>query len=267
MGNQYGRGLRARHDAHLGRGDGGESAFRADHHLGEIRRRVGDELVQVVTAHPAQQLRVALQHRVAVVLSDVQHVAIDTGFQGVLTDDLLNHRLLDRLEQRRAGIGKHDLELKHVVDRLAVENGSRPGRVVADHAADGGAAAGRGIGPEQKSVRPQVGIELVLHHARLHPRPMFLGVQFQHLVHVIGHVEDDRPAHGLAGERRAAAARQHRNAVLTGHSHRRLHVIGVPGYHHPERLDLVNAGVGAVQHAAEGVEAHLPVEVFLQVPA
>ena len=116
-------------------------------------------------------------------------------------------------------------------------------------------------------MRPQVGIELVLHHARLHPRPVFFGIQFQYLMHVIGHVENDRPADGLPGERRAAAARQHRNAMLPGHAHRRLDVIGVAGYHHPQRLDLVNTGVGAVQQAAERVETHLTVEVFLQVPA
>ena len=108
-------------------------------------------------------------------------------------------------------------------------------------------------------MRPQVGVELVLHHARLHPRPVLLGVQLQHLVHVVGHVHDDRPAHGLAGESRAAAARQHRYPVLARHTHGRLDVVGVPGYHHPQRLDLVNAGIGAVQHAAERVETHLPI--------
>ena len=224
--------LRARHDAYLGRRNRRQGTLGADDHFGQIDGRVGDELVQVVAAHTAQQFGVAFEHRVPVVLGNLQHAPVDAGFQGAVTQNFLDRRLLHGLEQGRAAIGKHDLELEDVVNGLAVQNRARAGRVVADHAANGCPAAGRRVRTEQEAVRPQVGIELVLHHAGLYPRPVLLGVQFQHLMHVVGHVHDDRPPHALTGEGRAAAARQHRYPVAARHAYGCLDVIGMPGYHH-----------------------------------
>ena len=85
---------------------------------------------------------------------------------------------MQRAERGRAAVGQDHVERDHVVDRLAVPDRTRAGRVVADHAADVRAAAGGHVGPELQSVLRGRGIELVEHDAGLHARGARLGIDF-----------------------------------------------------------------------------------------
>ncbi len=84
------------------------------------------------------------------------------------------------------------------------------------------------------------------------------------LVHVLGAIEHQGAAHGLAALRGAAAARQHRDAGLARDLQRRRHVLLVARHHHADGLDLVDRGIGAVAAAARGVEQHLAPERALE---
>src|SRR5262249_40425668 len=59
-----------------------------------------------------------------------------------------------------------------------------------------------------------------------------------------------------------------RNAHLGAHLHGRLDIVGAFWDHYAERLDLINAGVGAVDFARRIIEPHLagdvPAKVLLQ---
>ena len=66
--------------------------------------------------------------------------------------------------------------------------------------------------------------------------------------------------HALAGEARAAAARQDRHAELGADRDRRGDVVGVAREADAERLDRVRARVLRVEMARVGVEADLAVE-------
>ena len=68
---------------------------------------------------------------------------------------------------------------------------------------------------------------------------------------------DQRAADRLAALRGAAAARQHRHALLARDRERRLDVVRVARHDDADRLDLVDRRVGAVAAAREGVEQHL----------
>ena len=46
---------------------------------------------------------------------------------------------------------------------------------------------------------------MVLHQSWLNARPFLIGVQFDHMVHVLGKIEHQGFAHGLTGEAGAAA--------------------------------------------------------------
>ena len=107
-----------------------------------------------------------------------------------------------------------------MVDRLAIDNGVRAGRVIAGHAADGGAIAGGGVRAEEKSQRAQVGIEFILDDARLDARPTLVGVHLQDLIHVLREIHHHGMPHRLPGQAGAAAAWQHRDLVATGDVHR-----------------------------------------------
>ena len=95
--------------------------------------------------------------------------------------------------------------------------------------------------------------------------PTLLRVDFQHLVHVLGEVDDDSAVYGLPGEAGSAAARQNRNVVLVGGRNDCNDIVGRLRHDDGYRLDLIDARVGAVQQASHPVRAHFPVDVALQI--
>ena len=73
-------------------------------------------------------------------------------------------------------------------------------------------------------------------------------------VHVFAEVQHDGRAYGLAGERTAAAARKHGRLAATCDLDDGLDVFPVARDHDADGLDLIEAGVGAVEHTCEAVE-------------
>jgi hypothetical protein len=92
---------------------------------------------------------------------------------------------------------------------------------------------------------------------------MLIGIEFQDLVQVLRNVNDEGSAYGLSGKAGAAAARQDGNVVFARDRNGGHDVIGMTWDDDPDRLDLVNAGVGAVQHSADIIKSHLAVNVIL----
>ena len=66
-------------------------------------------------------------------------------------------RFADRMSSR--AVAQHRTRLNHMIDRLAVPDRARSGRVVADHSAHVGAAAGGHVGTELQAVFRGRGIE------------------------------------------------------------------------------------------------------------
>src|SRR5260370_40339748 len=53
---------------------------------------------------------------------------------------------------------------KNMIGSRAVNRNARTGRIICDHAADGGARAGRDVRAETKSVRTEKRVQLIEHH-------------------------------------------------------------------------------------------------------
>ena len=70
-------------------------------------------------------------------------------------------------------------------------------------------------------------------------------------------IDDERGADGLPALRGAAAARQHRHALLDRDAERGERVFLGLRHHHADRLDLVDRRVGRIAPARGGVEQHL----------
>ncbi len=85
-----------------------------------------------------------------------------------------------------------------------------------------------------------------------------------------GEVQDQGRPHGLTSQGAAAAPGQQGCAVAGCDAHRGLDVLLVLGDDHPQGLDLVVAGVGAVEHAAVAVKTHRspdgPFQLLGQLP-
>src|SRR5262249_23049318 len=152
----------------------------------------------------------------------------------------------DRPELGTAAIGQDHAEAAHVVDGLAVDDRARPGRVVADHAAEVGPAGSGHVGPELQPLPRQRPVELVEHHPGLDPRGAGGRVDVEDGIQVFAEVEHHARADRLPGQAGAAAAGGDRHAHLAGDLDDSLDVIYGLGDDDAERLDLVDAGVGAV---------------------
>ncbi len=122
----------------------------------------------------------------------------------------------------------------------------RAGAVVADRAADRGAAAAGRIRAEHQAVRPQRGVEMVQHDARLAPHPARLRIDLHDPVQVFAGVYNHGPAHRLPGQAGAGAARQDGHTLLRADRHRGDDFLDRARNDHADGLHLVDAGVGAV---------------------
>ena len=108
-------------------------------------------------------------------------------------------------------VRQHDVELEHVIDRLAVQHRPRAAGVVADHAADGGAARRGDVRREAQPVLLQLRVQLVEHDARLDDRPALRRRSARGCrLRVARRVELQAVADRLPGLRRAAAPRRDR---------------------------------------------------------
>ncbi len=247
-------------ELHPGLHHGPERPLGADDQVRQVHPRGIEQHVQVVAGDPPGDAREPLPDVLRVLVPERQQLAEQRGKRTVPPRPAANVLPAQPAEALAAPVGQHDSGVEDVLHRLAVDERAGPGRVVADHAAEVRAVGGGGLGAEPQPVGGERGAEGVLHHPRLHPGPHLLPVDLEHVAEVHREVEHHRFADRLSGERGAAAARQHRRARLRGDPDRFRHVRGVAWDHHPERLDLVDAGVVRVEDPARAVEPHVPLD-------
>ena len=103
---------------------------------------------------------------------------------------------------------EEEIERDDVVDGLAAHESVDAAGVVADHAADGAAAVGGGIGGEGEVEFLCGFADAVEHDAGLDVDGLCLGIDGTHAVHVLGEVEDDGGVAALTGEAGSRSARE-----------------------------------------------------------
>ncbi len=166
---------RLRHQVQLRFGQHRKSAFAADDQVFQPRSPGGigidwssDQGIEVVAAHPTQNLGEAPANFLPVLRDHPAHLAINAPLQRRQLRAPIPLQRADRAEVRLAPVGKDHVQSADVIDGLAVNYGTGAGRVVTDHAAKVGPARGGYIGAELQAVLRQLAIELVQYHARLH---------------------------------------------------------------------------------------------------
>ena len=268
---QHRLGLRQRHQVETRFEDEAERALGADDQLRQVERRSGlsvvrrGERVEVVAAHPAQDLRVPPVDLLHVPGGRLADGTVAGALEGVRRAGCFQLPGRERTQVRDRAVGQRDVQVEHVIDGLAVAHRPRAARVVRDHPADGGAAGRGDVGREPQAVGRELRVQLVEHDARLHARPALLDVHFEDPVEVLRGVDLQSGPDCLAGLRRAAAAGGDGAAVGAGALQRGQYVLARADDGHPERLDLVDAGVGGVQRARHRVEADLADEPRFEI--
>ena len=140
-------------------------------------------------------------------------------------------------------------------------------RVVADHAAHIGAAAGGHIRSEHEAAGTQEGVELVEGDSGLDSHPALSGIELQNTVEVLGEVDVQRSPHRLPCEARSGAAGDQGDTKIRGDLHHLYGVLHSPGKRDAHRIHRVDACICAVQHPGDVVQVHLPVNPVAQSAA
>ena len=149
----------------------------------------------------------------------------------------------------------------HVAHHVAVAQRTRAAAVVGRHAADGGAAAGRDIDREEQALRFERRVESLEHDARLDRDAARAFVERAHLGHVLAAIDDEGAVDRLAALRGAAAARQHRHALLARDCQRRGDILSALRHGDAQGLDLVDRRIGRIAPAAEPIEHDLALKL------
>ena len=169
-----------------------------------------------------------------------------------------------RPEHGHPPVGQHRFHGQHVVGHDPVADRAGASAVVADHPAQRGAAGGGHVHRKAEVRRRQPAVQLVQHQTRLDPCGARLSIHFQQPVQVPRRVHDHGPPHRLTALRGPAATGQHRRPLFAGRAHHGLHVVQRARQDHPQRLDLVDGGVGGVEAARGRVEPHVALHVSAQ---
>ena len=124
------------------------------------------EGVEAVAGDPTDHVRVAAFYLVGMAVSDVQGAPDQAGLRVGVPRPL--HGLLPghRFQVYDFAVGQYAAEGEDLVPRRAVEDGTHPGRVVADHPAQSSDVRGRRVSPEDQPVGLYHRVQLTLHDAR-----------------------------------------------------------------------------------------------------
>ena len=120
-------------------------------------------------------------------------------------------------------------------------------------------------GPQTEPVRPQVVVQMILYDPRLNTHPLLFGVQLDHTAHVLGEVDVNSVSDGLARKACGSASRQDRDLVARGDPADRCYVLLMLGDHNTDRLNLPDAGIGAVEDLRVLVEADLALDFLAEL--
>ena len=248
---------RAVDEAHRRTEDRDARAFGSDERTRDIEAVLGQQLVEVVAGHAPRNLRVTLADLVGVTVDQRCQPRVDLAAPATLADDALQFVVAGAPDRHaHAVVGQH-VERDHVVDRLAAHDGVHAARIVADHAAERVVRMRRRVRRERQVMRLGGVAQVVEHDARLDARELALGIELDDAVQVLGEVDDDRDVAALAGEARAAAARQHRHVTARARGDRRDDIVDALRHDDADRHLPVVRRVGRIQGAAAVVEAHL----------
>ncbi len=154
-------------------------------------------------------------------------------------------------------VGENHGLFQHMIDGLAVDHAARAGGIVGHHAADGGAAGGGDIGREAQPQGRELRVQLIQDNARLDACPAFLHVHFEHAVVILRYIDLQAFADGLSGLRRPASAHGDGATEAAADFDDAHDIVARLRDGYADGADLIDARVGGIERAGDGVEADL----------
>ena len=172
---------------------------------------------------------------------------------------------LDRLladSERIAGI-QDRAQRVHVIARVAETERVGAGSIVGEHAADCADVAARRVGSKTPAHSRQPDIQVAVDDAGLNAHG--IRAHFQNTAKMLAQIDNDAAAERFAGDPCAGAARNQRHLVFRRVTNQGLDILLILGNDYPHRLDLKDAGIGAVKRARRLIEKDFSFHESFQV--
>ena len=249
--------LWAVNEAGLRAQDRNAGALGADEGAGDVEAVFGEQVVEVVAADAARDVRVVLANEAGVGVAEVAELGVDLALAAAGLDDGFEFALGGSADGHAGAVVEEDVEFFDVFAGFAAEDGVRTAGVISDVAADGAVLVGGGVGREGEGVCFRGGAEVVVDEAGLDPGVALFGVEFFDGVEVLGEVEDHAGVGGLAGEGRAGAAAEKGHVERAAGGDGGEDVVEGAGDNDPHGHLAVVGEVRGVEGAVAGGEADL----------
>ena len=230
-------------------------AFRADQRAGHVEAALRQQFVQVVAGDAPRNAREPLADQHRVVVADALEAGVDLPLAAARADDGFELVVAGAPHGHARAVVEHNVERFHVVHDLAAQQPVHAAGVVADHAAEGAARVGCGIGRVGQVMLFGGLAQAIEDDAGIDGGELAFGVERAEPVHVLRVIENDGDIGALAGQAGASAAGQHGGAEGAAGRERSLHVGGVARQHNADGELAIVGGIGGVERARAHVEA------------
>ena len=224
----------------------------------------GQQRIHIVAADPALHFREARDDFVGLTGAKREQIAGQTEHRRIGPE--FRQITRSRTQNFAPAIGEDRFHGDDVFARVAIAERARAAGIVGGHAADGGARRGRDVDREPQAMRFERAVEIVQHDAGLDRAALVFNVDVDDSIEIFRAVEHQRGIHRLPALRGAAAARQHRDALLARDLDRAGRIVDRARRHHALRHHLVMGGIGRIAPAREAVEPDLARDLCSQPP-
>jgi hypothetical protein len=136
--------------------------------------------------------------------------------------------------------------------------------IVADHASQGAAVVGSGVGGEGEVMFFGGVAEVIEDDSGLYAGDAAGRVDFEDLRHVLGEIEDDGDVAALSGEGRASAAAEQGSVEFAAEGDGGEDVVGIVRENYPDGDLAVIGAIGSVESAGTGVKADFAANLAAQ---
>src|SRR3984885_3336999 len=260
---QHARG-RALHESAGGFENRRAGAFGADQRTRDVESIFGEQVIEVVTGDAARNVRILAADLVSVAVGELLQAGVDLGAAPAFVHDTAKIFFAGCAHVQALAVVGQDFERLDVVVRFARHDRVHAAGVVADHASEGAAAMGGGVGREGQVMLLGGGADVVEDYSRLHAGNPALGIDLEDIRHVLREIEDDRHVAALAGQGSSAAASEERSVMVAAEGDGGEHVFFVARNDYADRDLAIVGAVGRVERASAGVEADLSAEMAVE---
>ena len=224
----------------------------------------GEQVIEVVTGDAARNVRILAANLISIAVGELLQAGVDLGAAPAFVHDTAKIFFAGCAHVQALAVVGQDFERLDVVVRFAGHDRVHAAGVVADHASEGAAAMGGGVGREGQVMLLGGGADVVEDYSRLHAGNPALGIDLEDIRHVLREIEDDRHVAALAGQGSSAAASEERSVMVAAEGDGGEHVFFVARNDYADRDLAIVGAVGRVERASAGVEADLSSEMAVE---